>query len=196
MANYTKPLHDSDVFLIDNFISDNEYLEFDERYFKKTGDTTGTNTYYWNGTNNYDAVNNHFEESRYIDENSNVLLYLKPTGEITCESLNGISKLKLSYFINVESDIQTQVNNILSDIALKASREYVDDQDSLLEDNINTRVLTTDYTTNNTLINNAINLINTTTIPTVDAKTVTNLNSINLINNTTIPAVDAKTATN
>ena len=49
MANYFPPLNDSDVFLIDNFISDNEYLDLDERYLKKTGDNA-TGNYYWSGT--------------------------------------------------------------------------------------------------------------------------------------------------
>ena len=176
MANYNAPQNpDSEYFNIDNFVADNEYFDFDTRYLLKTGDT-GNNSYYWNGSNSYNNTSNHFKESRYYDTNSNIMLYLKPTGEILCEQINGISKLRLTYLLTMDSDIQTQVNDILSNIALKASIIYVDQQDDLLQDDID--------------------IINNTTIPAVDAKTVSNLNSINTINNTTIPTVDSKTVTN
>ena len=176
MANYNAPQNpDSEYFNIDNFVADNEYFDFDTRYLFKTGDT-GNNSYYWNGSNSYNNTSNHFKESRYYDTNSNIMLYLKPTGEILCEQINGISKLRLTYLLTMDSDIQTQVNDILSNIALKASIIYVDQQDDLLQDDID--------------------IINNTTIPAVDAKTVTNLNSFNTINNTTIPTVDSKTVTN
>ena len=65
------------------------------------------------------------------------MLYLKPTGEIICEQINGISKLKLTYLLNIESDLQTQITDILTDIATKAAKIYVDSQDALLQGDIN-----------------------------------------------------------
>ena len=115
MANYNAPINDSNVFNIDNFTSNDEYFDFDTRYLKKTGDTANNN-YYWNGSNFYNNTSNHFQESRYYDSESNVVLYLKPNGEVICEELNGISKLKLTYLNNITSDIQTQITSNTDDI--------------------------------------------------------------------------------
>ena len=124
-------------------------------------------------------------------------LDFKDDDNITQLQINkdGINSMSLDDIENCSftgGNIQLQINNI---------NEIHTDHLDLININIDSINLMNNTTIPNvdskTITNlNSINAINNTTIPNVDSKTITNLNSINLMNNTTIPNVDSKTVTN